>query len=133
VSVSTGEDKAVSNRTISLDGTAVFLSTLCVVHCLLLPVLAAVLPVLGLWAEAEWVHRAFVMAAVPISAMVFLRGRSDTAGRNWLRLIVSLGLASLVLGAFVEALHDYETILTVLGACLVATAHLLNHRRHTPI
>ena len=42
----------------------------------------------------------------------------------------AFGGALLVAGAFVESLHDYETHLTVIGACCLAGAHLFRWTRH---
>lgn len=111
------------------DRSAVALSLLCLIHCLLLPFVAVFLPLLGLFAEAEWVHRLFVLTALPISACVFLRPQPDHRARGSLRSLVLLGLLCLVLGAFFDVMHDYETVLTVIGALCVATAHGLHSRR----
>ncbi|WP_162953530.1 MerC family mercury resistance protein, partial [Pseudomonas aeruginosa] len=40
----------------ALDSSAIALSSLCLLHCLALPLLAAALPLLGRWEQAEWVH-----------------------------------------------------------------------------
>jgi hypothetical protein len=55
-----------------LDASAVGLSALCLVHCLALPALALLLPVLGFWAQAEWVHVAFVLIAAPVAVLSFV-------------------------------------------------------------
>lgn len=51
----------------ALDTSAIALSSLCLLHCLALPLLAAALPLLGRWEQAEWVHVVFATAAVPLS------------------------------------------------------------------
>lgn len=118
-------------RTRLLDLSAMILSALCIIHCVLLPFMAAGLPLLGLLTESEWVHRVFVIMAIPISAYVFLKHQCNPQGLLPLRVLVSLGLICLTLGAFVEALHDYEVVLTVIGAIMVGTAHFLHNHRHT--
>ena len=52
-----------------LDTSAVSLSVLCLVHCLALPLVSAFLPLAGVLAEAEWIHRAIVLIAVPITIL----------------------------------------------------------------
>lgn len=112
----------------TVDGLAISLSSLCLVHCLVLPILSAALPIAGTWAEVEWLHKAFVVAAIPFS---LLRLSSTVANAAVTALIVS-GLWSLSGAAFVEQLHDLETPLTVLGATLLAAGHVLGWRRaHT--
>jgi len=109
----------------TVDGFAISLSGLCLVHCLVLPLLSAALPIAGVWAEAEWLHKAFVVAAIPFS---LIRLTSSIANAAMTALIVS-GLWLLVGAAFVEQLHDLETPLTVLGGTLLAAGHVLGWRR----
>lgn len=110
-----------------LDGTAVGLSGLCMVHCLALPVAAGFLPLAGAWAEAEWVHLAFLAAAVPTSILALWKsgGWADpvTAG------LAAVGLSGLAMGAVAFPSHDWETALTVAGGLLLAAAHVRNWRR----
>lgn len=106
----------------TIDTTAIGLSGLCVIHCLFLPIAAAVLPLFAALADAEWIHRAFVLLAIPVSGVAIGRARGTRGGRLF-ALIASLGLALLLGAAFIEALHDFETPITVAGALLLAAAH----------
>ncbi|MEL6825985.1 MAG: MerC domain-containing protein [Pseudomonadota bacterium] len=110
-----------SPGTTVVDGSAIVLSSLCLIHCLALPLLSAVLPIAGVWAEAEWLHRAFVLAAIPFS----LIGLSSKRLTVPIGILIASGIGFLLLGAFVESLHDYETQLTVIGALLLASGHAL--------
>ena len=112
-----------------LDATAVTLSGLCVVHCLALPVLAAFLPVLGQFAEAEWIHKVLVLIAVPLSLGAALQAKPGK-GRNMFLLLAGAGLLLMISAAFVHALHDFETPVTVAGALLLASAHIWRWRHH---
>ena len=101
-----------------LDASAVSLSGFCLIHCLALPVLAAIAPFAGVIAEAEWIHRAFVVAALPVSGYVMLKHGADKGGAAF-PVFVGLGLALLCAAAFAESLHDVETVLTSLGAVII--------------
>lgn len=105
-----------------LDGSAIGLSGLCLLHCLALPVAAGFAPLLGVWSEAEWVHMAFVALAAPlsVSALVLARPRS----------LAAITLAATGLGLLVAALffHEAETLMTVAGGLTLATGHLVNWR-----
>jgi hypothetical protein len=57
----------------TLDASAIGLSGLCLAHCLLLPVAAALLPALAVAAEAEWLHLAFAASALPIAGLALAR------------------------------------------------------------
>ncbi|MDO8411427.1 MAG: MerC domain-containing protein [Phenylobacterium sp.] len=103
-----------------LDGSAIGLSGLCLIHCLVLPVAAAFAPLLGLWGEAEWVHLAFVVLAAPLSVGALLLTQPRRLGPISL---AAAGLALLVVGLLY---HEAETFLTVAGGLALASAHLMN-------
>ncbi len=115
-----------------LDLLAIGLSTLCLIHCLALPVLASALPFAAHFSENELVHKLLVLMAAPVSLIVVRTARS--AGGSGLFVVAALaGLGLLFLGAFVSALSAYEELITVAGAILLASAHLwrwLRHRNH---
>ena len=111
------------------DGMAVGLSTLCLVHCLALPLVASFLPLAGTWAEAEWVHWLFVAVAAPVSLWTLARPADRSPA---ILILAGLGLALLFLGAAGWPSHEAETPLTVTGSLLLAAAHVLNWRRRQP-
>ena len=115
---------AVNGR---LDATAICISTACIIHCLALPVVAATLPLFASIADAEWVHKVFILAAIPISVTALALSSRSRVVLSFFGL-VSIGLGLLVAGAFVEALHDHETLLTVSGALVLSFAHLMRWR-----
>lgn len=113
----------------ALDVSAVGLSALCLIHCLALPGLSLLLPVLGLWAQAEWIHVAFIAAAAPVAilALVDLRALRP---HSWTILgIAGSGLALMLAGAVEFPNPLYERPLTVLGGLLLSGAHIANWRR----
>lgn len=115
----------------ALDASAVGLSALCLVHCLALPALALLLPVLGFWAQAEWVHVVFVTVAAPVAVLSFV-DLSKRRPRSWrLAAVAVLGLSLMIAGALEFPAPADERLLTVVGGLLLAGAHLANWRhRH---
>ncbi|MET0288661.1 MAG: MerC domain-containing protein [Pseudoxanthomonas sp.] len=111
------------------DASALGLSSLCLLHCLALPVLAAVLPALASWAEAEWVHLVFAAIAVPLAGLALWRSHRVRPLPVGLIALAALGLAGLMLGASGWPSHAAETPFTVAGSLLLAWAHLWNWRR----
>ncbi|MDI7776104.1 MerC domain-containing protein [Asticcacaulis sp. EMRT-3] len=109
-----------------LDFASVGLSGLCVVHCLALPLLAAVLPLAGALAHDPWVHPLLVLIAAPLSLSAIHTSRA------WRKLpvvgLILAGLTLLALAAFVPALENVETLLSVTGALAIAGAHWVNYR-----
>ena len=57
-------------QTARLDLCAAGLSTLCLLHCLALPLLVAVMPLVAQAADNELVHRVLVILALPVSLRV---------------------------------------------------------------
>jgi len=101
-------------------------SALCVVHCLALPLLAATLPIAGAVAEMEAVHKGLVIFAGLAAGIGVVQG--PAAVRMRFAVVAGAGVAILTAGAFVEAFHDFETPLTVVGAGILASAHILRWR-----
>lgn len=111
------------------DRIGVGLSGLCLIHCLLLPVLVTLLPWLGEHFEDERVHLMFAALTVPVALIAFVP--------NFLRFrrrgILALGLAGaacLMTGALAHDLvgETGEHLLTILGGVLLITGHLQNYR-----
>ncbi|WGM45888.1 hypothetical protein KOAAANKH_00753 [Brevundimonas sp. NIBR10] len=110
------------------DLVAISLSSLCLVHCLALPLVAGLLPLAGAWAEAPWVHWTFAAFAAPVSAWTLSRPHPRRPAWGAIGL-ATLGLCLLVAGAAEFPSHALETPITVSGGLLLATAHGLNWRR----
>lgn len=121
----------MKNTAALFDASAVALSTLCLLHCLALPLLAALLPLFGAWSEAEWVHGVFVLIAAPLSGYALWRARRHRPLPAALWLLAGAGLALLLAGASGVLGERAETPLTVAGSLALAGAHLWNAaRRH---
>lgn len=113
-----------------LDASAVVLSGLCLVHCLVLPLLVALLPVLGAWAQQEWVHALLVALAAPLSGYALWCAHRRRRLPPPLWALAVLGLSCLVAGAGEWFGPGSETPVTVAGSLLLAAAHLWNWMRH---
>lgn len=112
------------------DASAMALSGLCLAHCLALPVLASLLPLLAGWSQAEWVHLLFAGLALPLSGGALWRARRQHRLPTALCSLALAGLSGLLLGACGLPTLAWETPLTVVGSLLLAGAHLWNWRRH---
>ncbi|MCC8537390.1 MerC domain-containing protein [Xanthomonas codiaei] len=110
------------------DSSAIALSSLCLLHCLALPLLAAALPLLGAWNQAEWVHVIFATVAVPLSGYALWSTHRRHALPTAVWALAGCGLTGLVLGASGLAGERLETPITVTASLLLASAHVLNLR-----
>ena len=112
------------------DKSAIVLSFLCALHCLLLPAAIVLYPsTLGFLPGDESVHFALLFLVIPVSAYALVKGGKVHKSRK----VFIVGISGLlVLVAAVVLGHDMlgeigEKILTVLGSIIVIIAHIQNH------
>ena len=126
-----GRNAAVNMRDAGyLDWAGAATSGLCALHCALLPVVAAVLPMVGLGplveerTEVALIGASAALGTISLS-LGFRRHRSGRA-----LIVLAIGLGMLALGRFAEA-RDAETmgmVAVVSGGLAIAGSHLINHR-----
>lgn len=115
-----------------IDRAAIWLSGLCLVHCLAVPLAFLLAPSLSAWLDATETQTHWVLfgLAVPISGVALYRGYR----REPNLLTVTLGLVGLLL-MLLGVTHLFgerlEIALTTVGVILVMFAHLRNlHAGH---
>lgn len=113
-----------------LDGAAVALSALCLVHCLALPLVVAGVPFLAQFAETH-LHYQVLLIAIPLSVVALGLGYRR---HHDLRVIYAgvAGMLLLVGGATVA--HTQlgllaDRLFTISGSLLLAAAHFFNSYR----
>jgi vacuolar-type H+-ATPase subunit I/STV1 len=111
------------------DRIGIALSGLCAIHCLFFPVTIALLPLLPV-AESvhDWTHPALFLLIAPT---VYFAVRSNGLPKSIPRLLY-IGLAVIALAWM---LHDLigmwgESVVTIIGSCLLVTGHWMNYRHH---
>ncbi|HEX8192426.1 MAG TPA: MerC domain-containing protein [Allosphingosinicella sp.] len=116
------------SRSAWLDVLGIGTAAACLVHCLLLPLLFALLPSLSsALSLPEEVHLALFAFAVPASGGAMLRGyRAHRVIHP--AFVATLGVTGLGLGALGGFEPLIETAITVAASLLLAAAHLLNWR-----
>lgn len=111
-----------------LDAFALCASSLCTVHCLGLPLLFALLPAIATRIDpGESFHVAMLALAVPTSLFALAR-QWRRRGQPSLLIVGIAGLTMMAVGAFLTEQPIWETIWTIGGSALLATAHILNWR-----
>ncbi len=122
-------DDNSSKTTSLLDNAAVALSGLCLLHCLALPMLIAVLPFLGQFGAGHF-HSQMLIAVVPVSIIAFALGFR----RHHSRSVVAWGgvgvLLLMVGGTIAHGSYGIvaDRLLTICGALILAAAHYFNNR-----
>lgn len=107
------------------DSLGGFLSFLCLIHCLILPWMAALLP-FTLWLD-ETAHIWLFCALVPAAALAAWNGFHEH-GQILPIAFMSTGIALVGLGAFLPMSKTLETVLTVAGSLLLVSGHIINGR-----
>ena len=113
------------------DKTAIGLSLLCTLHCLVLPLAITLIPSFSsLLINNEAFHLWLLVAVIPTSIYALFMGCKQ---HRRYKLIVwgAAGLSCLIAAVIIgEALGEaWEKTLTVLGAAILAYTHFLNYRQ----
>jgi hypothetical protein len=113
------------------DKTAISLSALCLVHCLLVPSFLVFLSgYISLSYNNEFIHYAILFIAIPVSLYALITGVKNHKSFTYLYVGLS-GILALVLAVTfgVQIWGEVgEKILTTIGALLVAISHFKNYR-----
>ncbi len=119
-------------QTDAAEGFAIGGALLCLVHCLLLPLLLAWTPTLGQALDPQIdLHLWLVMIVGPVSAWLLL-----SVVRHHRLVLLSAGFAGLgllILALIVPVTARQETLMSVTGSSLLAATHAINwalRRRH---
>ena len=116
----------------NLDKFAVFLSGVCVVHCLLTPIILTILPVVAASALIEDVlfHQAILWLVLPTSCIALFIG----CRKHKDLLIAGSGIVGMLLLIFIAFFaHDLitslqEKVTTSLAGLILAYSHLRNYK-----
>ena len=120
-----GLDDGNQNR--RLDRAAIFISGLCLVHCLAIPVALLLGTVAGDWllATETHVHWLLLGIAAPVSIWALGRGYRDHGNGATLALGLT-GLVLMLLGVSHLFGTRWEVTLTLIGVIAVMVAHVRN-------
>jgi hypothetical protein len=112
------------------DVLAVSLSVLCILHCLLIPVMVIAVPTMSsFFFVDEAFHIWMVVAVIPVSALALYRGWKKHLVLQ-VAVVGSIGLLIISCAAFLghEYLSEYwERFLTVIGTILIIFSHIWNY------
>jgi len=114
-----------------MDGTAIGASGLCILHCLLLPIVILLLPAMSAASETtEIIHLLSLIIIIPTSLLALTAGARYTGSYNLL-LTGCVGLILLVLGALFEETGIWGVALTAAGSGLLIYCHIRNWYRRS--
>ena len=112
------------------DKTGIVLSTICILHCLLMPVISAYLLVLGMnLGSDDLFHRLFLLVLAGAGLLAFLPGMRKHSDHRVL-FLAGFGFAILAFMAFVGhdvVGHEREAFVNITGSVILIFAHIWNH------
>jgi hypothetical protein len=119
-----------TTRVLSADNLGIVTSAVCVVHCILTPVLISLSAVVAHFLPAEEsTHRVLACVITLLGAVALVHGFRKH-GRRRILVLMAFGLAFILTGAcFGDHLpsHLAEVLVTLTGSALMITAHRMNH------
>jgi hypothetical protein len=115
---------------LSADNLGIWASTLCVVHCIVTPVLISMSAVFAHFIPGEEkTHRTLAVGVATLSAIALVKG-FRTHGHRRILGLMTLGLGFIFAGAFYGdrlPSHVYEVAVTMTGSVMMIYAHRMNH------
>jgi len=109
----------------------VLLSGLCLVHCLALPIVLTIFPMLGVFfIPHETFHQLILVVVLPTTALALGTGyrAHRHAGVVVLGIIGVLGLIAAAFTVHRLGAEEMERFMTILGGVVLAAAHAWNFR-----
>ena len=110
-----------------LDRLGIWISSLCALHCLALPLLLPLIPLIGSTIFAQiWFERTILSISMLIGAVALLNGAIRYHGQFYpLGLLFSGGIIYWFKDIFG---HDFEPFTIAVGAMLIVAGHWINMR-----
>ncbi|MEX0300242.1 MAG: MerC domain-containing protein [Kordiimonas sp.] len=110
------------------DRVGIVVSSICLVHCLVVPFVIILLPAfLHDIPESEWIHIVLAIVAIPVAFMALTRGYKRHRSIQPCSLALP-GISLLCLSLLLHEPHWLETVVASIGALLLASGHIQNHR-----
>ncbi|MBQ7567763.1 MerC domain-containing protein [bacterium] len=113
-----------------LDMVGVALSTACLIHCTILPLVLALLPMFGshFHLDEKW-HWILTGVIVPVALLALLTGWK----RHHRDIVLRLGIISLIMILGAPVCHDFfghafEECVATAGSFILISAHIINHK-----
>ncbi|WP_427966159.1 MerC domain-containing protein [Altererythrobacter sp.] len=114
----------------ALDRAGIWLSSLCLLHCLASIIIVSALGLGGQFLLAPEIHRYGLAFALIIAAVAI--GWGALRHRKAAPFVTAMMGLTFMGGALAVPHGVQEAVLTIIGVTLVSTGHILNLRAHLP-
>lgn len=105
-----------------LDVIGISSATLCMIHCLLFPLLS-IIP-LG-FSNNHWIDVFFACIGMFVVSKVVLSNATTLV-----KIILCISIALIITGVVLELLFNRDTSLIIIGGLLMIFGHILNYKSH---
>jgi hypothetical protein len=116
--------------TISAERLGIWASTLCILHCIVAPVVLSLSVVSAHFLPSEeWTHRTFALVIAMLGVLALIKG-FRIHRRIRVLIFMSVGLTSIFAGSYWGdrlPSHGAEIFVMFAGSCFMIVAHRLNH------
>jgi hypothetical protein len=110
------------------DSISIFVSALCVIHCILLPIFLTTLPLWGFEVmENIWIESGTILISLVAGGWAIWRGYVKHHQRLFIPLLFIAGLSLMITANLIKN-EKAEMVLKGAGALLVIVAHVVNWR-----
>jgi len=106
-----------------IDRTAMGFSILCLAHCLAIPLLATIAPLV--LPHNQIVHWILLLIALPLTTFGLWKGLT-IHGDSRILVLGIIGLLTMAFGALEPYGEQVATFSTIIGVCFIFAAHTLN-------
>lgn len=119
---------AIPKTSVNLDRIGITASTLCAIHCALVPIFLTTLPLLGLdFLANEWVEIIMILVSILLGTLSLSISYRKQHRKLLPFFVLFTGFAIIGIGHF-SGIESLEPILIPLGGLIVAGSHLVNWR-----
>lgn len=119
-------------RHYNLDKVGMILSAGCLVHCMLMPIVLPLLPLLGLTFGHNGYFHLIMCGIIFINICATLIPGAIEHKKSFPLMLGVYGLLAIIAGGLAELIGNVnehrEVIITMVGSCFIVVAHYLNHK-----
>jgi len=110
------------------DQMGITISSICVIHCLVVAFIPLIVPAFSFYAHNPWVHIITGLVVLFTTLLAFIPGLKKH-GLNWILVTAVLGLILIILGIAAENFQFSEPLshgISILGSLFLVFAHVKN-------
>lgn len=116
---------------VNLDKAGMIVSFGCAIHCILMPIVLPVLPMLGFFLGHDSNFHIYLSALIALIAVLAIVPNTIRTKRKLPLILASVGVCGIIITGLLEKHFEFIwiTVATIMASSLIIYAHYLNHKR----